>query len=259
MYQAKTNGGGHYEVLDPNARIAVDRRRDLERDLQQAQQRGQLSLAYQPIVDVRSRVLVGVEGLVRWQHPQRRLVGSAVIIPSAERTGLILPLAEWVRLGAAAMGAAFVEMVDRVLRETGADPQTLWLEITETVFLADGPRALQVMNDLKALGVKLALDDFGTGYSSLGCLRDFPFDIVKIDRNFTAQLSTDRATRFIVEAMIDLSHALGLAVVAEGVETAPELAQISEIGADHVQGFLLSHPLTADQLTALLAAGAGWH
>jgi len=283
MYQAKKGGGGHHRVVDPAARAAADRRDDLERDLLQARAADQLSLEYQPILDVHSEELVAVEALLRWHHPRRGLVGPDVVIPSAERTGLILSLGEWVLRQACAdlrhwqsleqavpaiavnvsaqqvMGPAFAETVHRVLTDTGADPHAVGLEVTESVLLADAHRALTVLRDLKDLGVTLSLDDFGTGYSSLNYLRRFPFDVVKIDRSFTADVPLDRATRSIVAAMIDLSHVLDLTVTAEGVETAQELSLVADLGADNAQGFLLSHPLTADGISDYVtgATGAG--
>ena len=272
MYQAKNNGGGRLQILDTEARLAADRRDQLELDLQQAMSREQLSLVYQPIVDIRSGDMVAVEALLRWIHPERGVVEPAIVIPSAERTGLILPLGEWVLRQACrdlqfwqtygpqipsiavnvsahqVMGPAFAETVRGVLDATGVNPGAVCLEVTETVFLADVPRAVAVMRELKDLGVRLSLDDFGTGYSSPNYLRHFPFDSVKIDRSFTAGVPTDKVTRSIVAAMIDLSHGMDLTVTAEGVENSSELTEITDLGADQAQGFHLSYPLTGDQL-----------
>lgn len=203
-----------------------------------------------------------------------------VVIPSAERTGMILSLGEWVlrqachdlqvwqELGPAVpsisvnvsahqvMGPAFAQTVERVLQDTGADPAAVCLEVTESVFLADVPRALAVMQEIKDLGVRLSLDDFGTGYSSPNSLRQFPFDDVKIDKSFTSDLPTDKTTRSIVSAMIDLGHALDLTVTAEGIETPRELTEIAGLGADNVQGFHLSYPLTFDELGHYVSRGA---
>jgi diguanylate cyclase (GGDEF)-like protein len=272
MYQAKSGGGDRMEVLDPAARLAADRREQLEIDLQQALSRNQFSLAYQPILDVRSGKMVAAEALLRWTHPDRGSVEPAVVIPSAERTGLILSLGEWVLrracedlthweasgTGAPAiavnvsahqlMGPAFAQTVERVLGATGANPSGISLEVTETVFLADVSRAITVMQDVKDLGVELSLDDFGTGYSSLNYLHRFPFDRVKIDRSFTADVETDQVTRRLIGAMIDFSHGMDLTVIAEGIETSQELTQMTGLGADEAQGYHLSHPLTRDQL-----------
>ncbi len=280
MYQAKQDGGGRYRVLDPDVRLAADRRVELEADLRQAQHRQQLALLYQPIVDVGTGDLVCVEALLRWHHPERGCVMPDAVIPSAERTGMILPLGEWVlrqacqdlhdwqQVGIAVpsiavnvsprqvMGPAFAHTVERVLRDTDADPGSVCLEVTESVFLTDVQRALAVLREVKDLGVRLSLDDFGTGYSSMGYLRQFPVDDVKIDRSFTTATPTDKVTRSIVCAMIDLSHVLDLTVTSEGVETARELSEVVELGADHAQGFYFSHPLTASQLQHYLASSS---
>lgn len=196
---------------------------------------------------------------------------------------MILPIGEWVLrqacrdltqwnaanvpVGAVAvnvsaqqvMAPGFVNTVTRVLTETGADPAQLCLEVTESLFLSDTARALAVMKDLSSLGVRLSLDDFGTGYSSLSYLRHFPVDVVKIDRSFTVNLATDGATRSIVHAVIDLSHVLSLAVVAEGVETADDLEQVRALGADYAQGYYFSRPIPKHQLTDVLTAvGPPW-
>jgi EAL domain-containing protein (putative c-di-GMP-specific phosphodiesterase class I) len=224
--------------------------------------------------------MVAVEALLRWQHPERGWVSPEVLIPNAERTGAILPLGEWVLRQACqdlktwqasglkvpsiavnvsahqVMGLAFAQTVERVLSGTGVDPHLVCLEVTESVFLADVPRAVAVMQALKQLGVTLALDDFGTGYSSPNYLRQFPFDSVKIDRSFTADAATDKVTRSIVGALIDVSHGMELTVTAEGVETPQELLQVTDLGADHAQGFHLSQPLSREDLRQYVLDGA---
>jgi diguanylate cyclase (GGDEF)-like protein len=272
MYQAKSSGGGRHQVSDPAARLAADRSKDLERDLRSAEQLGQLYLAYQPIISLGTGRLHGVEGLLRWEHPHRGLVMPGIVIPSAERTGLIMPIGEWVLRQACrdlaqwaadgsavskvavnvsaqqVMGQSFARTVASALAETGADPGALCLEVTESLFLNDTDRAAAVLREVKDLGVELSLDDFGTGYSSLSYLQNFPVDIVKIDRSFTAKLSGDRATRSIVNAIIDLSHVLDMVVVAEGVETPDDVRQVSRLGADYAQGYHFSRPVTKCKL-----------
>jgi diguanylate cyclase (GGDEF)-like protein len=280
MYQAKVEGGARHAVVVPGARLAADRQQDLEDDLSRAQARGELELVYQPIIDLRTGTTTGAEALLRWNHPQRGAVPPSVVVPSAERSGLILPLGTWVlrRACTAArawrgehpdrqvmvnvsahqvMGAGFVTTLADVLAETGLDPEGLVLEVTESVLLTDAARTLEVLRDVKQLGVRLSLDDFGTGYSSLAYLRQFPFDVVKIDRSFTADLLGDRTTRSIVRAMTDLGHVLDLTVTAEGVESAEELAAIVELGADHAQGFYLSPPTSAEALHARRTQSSG--
>ncbi|MGI8590767.1 MAG: putative bifunctional diguanylate cyclase/phosphodiesterase [Nakamurella sp.] len=272
MYQAKRRGGGQHHLIEPGAREAADSRVEVDRDLHTALALEQFALEYQPIVEVATGKLVGVEALLRWHHPVRGVVMPDVILPSAERTGLMVPIGEWVLRqacrdlaqwnGAAPMpGAvavnvsaqqmmdpAFAHTVTRVLAETGADPAALSLELTEGLFLGDTARALAVMKQIKILGVRLCLDDFGIGNSSLGYLRHFPVDIVKIDQSFTADLSTDEATRSIVRAVIDLSQVLDLTVVAEGVETLAELDQLAALGVDQAQGYLFGRPLPTNDL-----------
>jgi diguanylate cyclase (GGDEF)-like protein len=273
MYQAKNSGGGRHHVSDPTARLAAEHRTELDRDLRTAERLGQLFLAYQPIISLRTGLLTGVEALLRWQHPQRGLVMPDVTIPSAERTGLISPIGQWVlrqacddlvrwrREGTAVgqvavnvsaqqvMGSSFVKTVASVLSETGADPGRLCLEVTESLFLSDTERAARVLHEVKDLGVRLSLDDFGTGYSSLSYLQHFPVDIVKIDRGFTAKMTKDKATKSIVRAVIELSHVLDKSVVAEGVETTADLQEITELGADYAQGFYFSRPVSRDKIS----------
>jgi diguanylate cyclase (GGDEF)-like protein len=278
MYLAKSDGGGRHATVPAATRAAAARADELERDLRDAQPQDEFSLVYQPIISAQHREVVAVEALLRWQHPLRGAVAPDVIIPSAERSGLILSLGEWV-LGRALsdhkawtavgptarvavnvsprqlMAPGFGAGVDRALGATGTSPEDVSLEVTESVLLADAPRALAVLNELKDIGVQLSLDDFGTGYSSLSYLRQFPFDIVKIDRSFIADISTDRVTRSIVSSIIDLSHVLDLTVVAEGVETPSQLADVAALGVDHVQGFHVSHPLPVPELTAFVGVG----
>ena len=278
MYQAKSDGGGRYQVSDPNARLAADRRNRLDVDLRQSQARGELYLAYQPIISLGTGRLAGVEALLRWNHPVRGLVMPTVVIPSAERTGMIIQLGEWVLRQACrdlvqwkldgleipklavnvsarqVMGPAFAQTVAAVLNDTGADPTALCLEVTESLFLGDTERAVNVMNEIKDLGVQLSLDDFGTGYSSLSYLQSFPVDIVKIDRSFTARIAKSKSTRSIVHAVIDLSHVLDMTVVAEGVETPDDLEWITEMGADYGQGFHFSRPIPRNDFSEYAAA-----
>ena len=281
MYQAKHQGGGHHQVVNVAARSAAERREHLDRDLRHAQDRGELVLAYQPIVDLRSGDRAAVEALLRWDHPDRGRVMPDVVIPSAERTGLIRSVGEWVlrqacldirrwhELGitvpqvAVNVSAlqvadpAFARIVERVLSDTGADPGSVCLEVTERAFLVDTPRVLAVLEEVRGFGVRLVLDDFGTGYSSLNYLRQFPFDAVKIDHSFTAAVSTDQVTRSVVRAMIDLGHVLGLTVTAEGVETPALLEEVIALGADHAQGFHIGHPADAEQFTTASPDHAG--
>jgi diguanylate cyclase (GGDEF)-like protein len=272
-YEAKRDSAGQDRAFDPATRSAADRRGQLVRDLSDALERSQFQLAYQPVVDVRRGDLVGVEALLRWQHPTRGWVKPEEILGVAERTGLILEIGAWVigqactdlkrwqeRYGRAipkvainvspyqVMAPDFHASVERALRRTGVDPASVCLEVTENAFLEDGPRALTVLKSVKDLGVSLVLDDFGTGYSSLNYLRRFPFDVIKIDRSFIGGLAADDGTYEIVAAIIDLAHGLKLDVVAEGIETQQQLSQVTSLGADQAQGFHICRPIIGDQV-----------
>ena len=273
MYGAKQAGRGRYRILDHRAQRAADGHGGLTRDLHEALQKGEFRLAYQPIAGVRDGALEGLEALLRWKHPLRGWVSPREMLPVVEATGLITPLGEWVLTQACrdflhwqrdygravphvsvnvsplqVMASGLVRTVEGVLDSTGIDPSHLALEVTESVLLDDGPRALAVLQEVHRLGVRLVLDDFGTGYSSLNYLRTFPFDVLKIDQVFTRDLATDARARTIVKAVIDLAHALDLTVVAEGVETAGQLDHLVSLGADRVQGYHLCRPLLVDEL-----------
>ena len=280
MYQAKGRGGSQHQISDPRARLAADNQADLERDLNHAQVLDQFFLLYQPIVAAEGGATVAAEALLRWNHPGRGLVMPDQILPRAERTGAITDIGEWVLRKACrdfgrwqasrapgvavvavnvsprqVMGPAFARTVDRVLKETGVNPESLYLEVTETLFLADADRALSVLKGVKDLGVRLSLDDFGTGYSSLSYLRHFPVDTVKIDRSFTANVVTDSATESIVHAVVDLAHVLKMEVIAEGVETVEQQKVMTEMGADYLQGFHFSRPVPVAGLVNYAASG----
>ena len=273
MYQAKRSGGATAQAFDPAARLALDQRGRLARELRDALSRDEFRLAYQPVVEVQQGRLMEVEALLRWQHPTRGWVMPEEILPLAEPSGLILEIGEWVLSQACrdlkrwhhdygsaiphvavnispyqVMGPDLTPTVLRVLTTTGMNPASVSLEVTENAFLEDGPRALAVLKELKALGVSLVLDDFGTGYSSLSYLRRFPFDMLKIDRAFIGGLALDDGTYEIVAAITDLAHGLQLAVVAEGIETREQLSQVTALGTDRAQGYHICRPMLADQL-----------
>ena len=276
MYRSKRkrHGGGH--VLDLRTLHGGKDHHGLERSLPGAAGRGELSLAYQPIVLADEGRLTGVEALLRWSHPNRGVVSPSVLIPMAEQSGEIIDIGRWVLEAAWSdlqrwqtqgeddlavsvnvsplqfMGAGFADSVASVLGSASIDPKRLTLEVTEGVFVRDGERALMVLNDLKDLGVMLALDDFGTGYSSLSYLMKYPVDAIKVDRAFVANLGQDTASSTVVTAVIQLAHGLGMTVVSEGVETAEQYRQLSRLGCDSCQGFYFAPPMPASSLDSLI-------
>jgi EAL domain-containing protein (putative c-di-GMP-specific phosphodiesterase class I) len=278
MYRSKRAGVGHHEVFDLRDQHVAGSQAGLARDMHGLLGRAELLLHYQPIVATSDGHVSGVEALLRWAHPSRGLVPPSVLVPLAERAGLIPAIGKWVLQKATAeqvhwqydygvtdvavsvnvsahqlMAAGFVNAVADVLESRPSTTGQLTLEMTESVFAGDSARALMVLNDLKTLGVKLALDDFGTGYSSLSYLLQFPVDIVKIDQVFVARLGYDGANEAIVGSIIELAHNLGLTVVTEGVETVEQYETLVQLRSDSCQGFYFAHPMPATQFNALIA------
>ena len=280
MYQAKRKGGARHGVLDPSEEQQAARRSTLNRELRSALGRSELWVAYQPIVSIPGNQIVGVEALLRWDHPTYGSVPPDVAIPLAEQSGQIAEIGRWVlqqactdlkRWDAEApnvsltmavnvsahqlLAADFPDTIAAVLSDTNTIRDRLTLELTENIFVQDGEQAVRLLDGLKNLGVKIALDDFGTGYSSLSYLSQFPVDDVKIDRKFIAHIHRDQ-TRLVVEAIVGLAHSLGLGVVAEGVETAEQYDAILKMGCDSCQGFYFGRPVSFDNITSqVLAAG----
>ncbi|MFF5289387.1 putative bifunctional diguanylate cyclase/phosphodiesterase [Paractinoplanes globisporus] len=277
MYRAKQRGRGRAEVFDDTLRTAVELRLRTQEDLRHAIGGGQIRPHFQPIVDGVTAAVVGFEALARWQHPTRGLLGPADFIELAEETGLIVPLGaeilaqacaqavRWQRdrpgrrlsvnvAGAQLADPSFVATVSAVLGDTGLEPHLLSLEITETTLMADTEAAVETLRAIAALGVHLALDDFGTGYSSLTYLRRFPVEALKIDRSFVAGIGQDREDEAIVGMILNLSRALGLQVVAEGVETAEQIDQLRRWGCPLMQGFYFGRPMPAEQIEQFLEA-----
>jgi diguanylate cyclase (GGDEF)-like protein len=287
MYQAKRAGGARHQIVDLRELHHADQRARLEVDLRSASVRGELRAEYQAIVESAHGRVIGVEGLLRWEHPVRGLLLPAVLVPLAEQAGVVADVGRWILtkacvdrrrwqeqrteasdLGISVNTSSFqlmspdcVDSIATVLHATGTDPALLTLDVTESAFFHDSGRALVVLTDLKHLGVKLALDGFGTGYSSLTHLARFPIDIVKIDRELVAALDGDEASRAIVVTAVDFAHRLGMTVVAEGVETVAQWAQVASLGCDACQGYLFGRPTSADDMSALLGRsplGAPW-
>ncbi len=257
-------------------------RATMEHDLRRALERSELRLHYQPLVDLTTGTVVAVEALLRWEHPTRGLVPPLAFIPLAEETGLILPIGRWVletachrvrdwqrRYPAAANLAISVNLSARqfaesglisdvatILDHAGLDPALLELEITESVVMDQSEASVERLRGLRGLGVKLVLDDFGTGYSSLAYLRRLPLDTIKIDRSFVSGLGDDPADTPIVRAVISLAHGLGIDVVAEGIETEAQVAELRDLDCDRGQGYWFSRPLPELAVEALLAGTA---
>ncbi len=280
LYHAKGLGRNNFQFYTDTMNREVSRRLEMEAGLRQALREGQFELHYQPLYRLSDGQLCGCEALIRWHSPERGFQRPDQFIPLAEEIGLIIPIGDWVLLEACRQGAGWLEAglspgniavnvsaqqfdeslvasVQQVLTETGYPAAGLTLEITESVLMENADQAVQLLSDLKNLGVGIALDDFGTGYSSLACLKKFPLDKLKIDRAFIDGLPADQDDAAITSSIIDIARNLRLQTVAEGIETAAQREHLQSLGCEQVQGYYYARPMPENQFRELLVAEAG--
>ena len=279
MYQAKEQGRNAFQFFSREMNYKAEERLLLDNSLRRALERQEFFVLYQPQMNLLTGELIGMEALVRWQHPEMGLVTPDKFIPLAEDSGLIIPIGEWVlktacrqnkawhdmgfgplRVAVNLSGRQFkqerlVESVATILNETGLAPSLLELEITESIIMRNAEETIVTLRRLKEMGISLAIDDFGTGYSSLSYLKHFPIDRLKIDRSFVLDITNDPDDAAIAEAIISMAHSLKLKVTAEGVEQQEQLLFLAQRNCDEMQGYLVSRPISAEEFTILLQQG----
>jgi predicted signal transduction protein with EAL and GGDEF domain len=276
MYHAKEQGRNGYQFYSESMNAAVFKRLMLENKLRRAIEEEQLTLHFQPKISLASRRVAGFEALVRWHDAELGNVSPADFIPIAEEAGLIGGIGNWVlraavrqleewqqselrglpvavNLSGRELSESIVERIEGVLREEGVDAELLGLEITETAVIRGDASAIRALEQLRSMGVRIALDDFGTGYSSLSYLRNLPIDVVKIDRSFVRFVETEPDDAALLGSIVSMAKVLNLEVVVEGVESEGQLALLSEIGCDEVQGFFLAAPTSPEDVPRVMA------
>jgi len=271
LYRAKEDGRGTFRFFEASMDEQMQTRRSMEQDMRKALPAGQFELYYQPVVNLQTSAISGLEALIRWNHPQLGLISPANFIPLAEESGFIIPLGEWVIRQACLTAAQWpdhlhvavnisasqfrsaglMQVILGALGASGLKPTRLEIEITESVLLQDKESTLAILHQLRALGIRIAMDDFGTGYSSLTYLQSFPFDKIKIDRSFVKDVTENAGSLNIVRAVASLANGMGMTATAEGVETNEQLDRITAEGCTEMQGYLFSRPLPSRDIERL--------
>ena len=280
MYKGKEGGRNTFRFFTAKMNAEALEYLEMENALRHAIERKEFVLHYQPIIDLKTGRVTSAEALLRWNHPERGLVAPNEFVSLAEETGMIVPIGEWVlrtaceqmnvwrNVGLSSVhlsvnvsarqsrDAAFKDMIKGVLKETGADPKSITLEITESLFMEYEDDALTILHELRDMGINLSLDDFGTGYSSLGYLKRFPVNILKIDRSFVVDIGKDTESQGLVEAIIAMARSQNMKVIAEGAETEEQVAFLRSRECDEVQGFYFSQALPAEEFAAYIGTQA---